>query len=244
MTRVAAGTVVFDVDAIAFDKDGTLVDLDAVWGPAGRAWVATAADGDDGMEAILADQLGLDLDTGHLVPGGMIAVGSVGQLYEATLAILTERSVETEKARSLAMAARSTAVIAADAQGQVPLGDVTGTLRRLQEAGLRLAVVSSDNRAAVDAAVIALGIRSLIDAVVAGDDGFDAKPAPDTLLEAARRLDVEPAQMLYVGDSWVDAGAGRAAGMAGTVLVGEPTEEARDLATVVIPGVDSLKPEQ
>ncbi len=188
MTRVAAGTVVFDVDAIAFDKDGTLVDLDAVWGPAGRAWVATAADGDDGMEAILADQLGLDLDTGHLVPGGMIAVGSVGQLYEATLAILIERSVETEKARSLAMAARSTAVMAADAQGQVPLGDVTGTLRRLQEAGLRLAVVSSDNRAAVDAAVMALGIRSLIDAVVAGDDGFDAKPAPDTLLEAARRL--------------------------------------------------------
>ncbi|HEY6628184.1 MAG TPA: HAD family hydrolase [Acidimicrobiia bacterium] len=241
MTRVEAGSAIFEVDAIAFDKDGTLVDLDAVWGPAGRAWVATAAAGDDELEAILADRLGLDLVTGRLVPGGMIAVGSVNQIHEATLAILTEQGVEKEESQSLAKAARSTAVMAADAQGQVPLGDVAGTLMRLQEAGLRLAVVSSDNRAAVDAAILALGIRSLIDAVVAGDDGFDAKPAPDALLEAARRLGVEPNQMLYVGDSWVDAGAGRAAGIAGTVLVGEPTAEARGLASVVVPGVDSLR---
>jgi phosphoglycolate phosphatase len=244
VTLVEAGGAIFEVDAIAFDKDGTLVDLDAVWGPAGRAWVATAAAGDDDLEAILANRLGLDLDTGLLVPGGMIAVGSVGQLYEATLSILTEHGLDTEEAQRLALAARSTAIMAADAQGQVPLGDVSGTLRKLRAAGIRLAVVSSDNRGAVDAAILALGIRSLIDAVVAGDDGFDAKPAPDALLEAARRLGAEPKQMLYVGDSWVDAGAGRAAGLAGTVLVGEPTAEARALASVVVPGVDSLTPER
>ena len=32
----------FYVDAVAFDKVGTLIDLDAAWGPAAVAWVATA----------------------------------------------------------------------------------------------------------------------------------------------------------------------------------------------------------
>jgi phosphoglycolate phosphatase-like HAD superfamily hydrolase len=48
--------------------------------------------------------------------------------------------------------------------------------------------------------------------------------------------------MLYVGDSWVDAEAGRAAGVAGTVLVGEVSPEVAGLASVVVPAVDDLRP--
>ena len=119
------------------------------------------------------------------------------------------------------------------------LGDVTGTFRSLHEAGLRLAIVSSDDRSTVDSAT-ALSIGSLLDAVVTGDEGLDAKPAPAALFEAARRLGVEPVRLLYVGDSWVDAEAARAAGTAGVVLVGEQPLETSRLATVVVPGVDFL----
>jgi phosphoglycolate phosphatase-like HAD superfamily hydrolase len=48
--------------------------------------------------------------------------------------------------------------------------------------------------------------------------------------------------MLYVGDSWVDAVAGRAAGVAGTVLVGDVAPEVGELASVVVPSVDHLQP--
>jgi phosphoglycolate phosphatase-like HAD superfamily hydrolase len=47
--------------------------------------------------------------------------------------------------------------------------------------------------------------------------------------------------MLYVGDSWVDVEAGRAAGVAGTVLVGEIAPEVGRLANVVIPNVDHVR---
>ena len=50
MVAVTAGGVTFEVDAIAYDKDGTLVDLDAAWGPAARAWVETAAQGDAALK--------------------------------------------------------------------------------------------------------------------------------------------------------------------------------------------------
>lgn len=53
-------------------------------------------------------------------------------------------------------------------------------------------------------------------AIVGGDTTPHAKPHPEPLLEAARRLKVRPDQCIYVGDDERDIVAGRAAGM-GTV---------------------------
>lgn len=49
--------------------------------------------------------------------------------------------------------------------------------------------------------------------VVSGDTTPFAKPHPEPLLEAARRLNVSPEQCWYVGDDERDMVAGRAAGM-------------------------------
>jgi phosphoglycolate phosphatase len=238
--QVEAGEVVFDVDAVAFDKDGTLIDLDAAWGPAALAWVTTAAAGEPALEEALAVELGLDLVTGRLVGGGLFAVGTVGQLYESTLRALSDHGADEADARVSSDHARTMSALAGEKGNLVALGDVAGTFRSLHEAGLGLAIVSSDDRSAVDSAIEALELGPLLDAVVAGDEGLDAKPAPAALFEAARRLGVEPLRLLYVGDSWVDAEAARAAGVAGVVLVGEQPPETSLLATVVVPRIDSL----
>jgi phosphoglycolate phosphatase len=240
VVAVSAGGVTFDIEAVAFDKDGTLIDLDAAWGPAARAWVEAASAGDVGLMADLAARMGLDLDRDHLVSGGLFAVGTVGQLYETSLEVLAEHGVAD--GRSIADAARHTSALAGERGNLVPLGDVAGTMGALRRAGVKLAIVSSDDRSAIDAAIDALEVRSLIGTVVSGDQGLDPKPAPDALLEAAALLGAEPRRMLYVGDSWVDAEAGRAAGVAGTVLVGEVAPEVGDLASVVVPSIDHLRP--
>jgi len=53
-------------------------------------------------------------------------------------------------------------------------------------------------------------------AVVSGDTTPHSKPHPEPLFEAARRLGIDPARCLYVGDDERDIVAGLAAGM-GTV---------------------------
>ena len=53
-------------------------------------------------------------------------------------------------------------------------------------------------------------------AIVSGDTTPHAKPHPEPLFEAARRLAIDPARCLYVGDDHRDIVAGLAAGM-GTV---------------------------
>ncbi len=53
--------------------------------------------------------------------------------------------------------------------------------------------------------------------VISGDSTPYSKPHPEPLLEAARRLGIDPAHCLYVGDDERDIVAGLAAGM-GTVI--------------------------
>ncbi len=58
-----------------------------------------------------------------------------------------------------------------------------------------------------------LGLFSRAGALVCGDTTAHAKPHPEPLLEAARRLGVPPGDCVYVGDDLRDVQAGRAAGM-------------------------------
>ena len=67
--------------------------------------------------------------------------------------------------------------------------------------------------------VRALGLMPPAAALVCGDTTPHAKPHPEPLLEAARRIGVPAAECVYVGDDLRDVQAGRAAGMV-TVAVG------------------------
>jgi phosphoglycolate phosphatase len=75
-----------------------------------------------------------------------------------------------------------------------------------------------------------LGLHARAAAVVAGDTTPHSKPHPAPLLEAARRIGMDPSHCLYVGDDLRDVQAGHAAGMATAVAAwgylgsGEPIE--------------------
>jgi beta-phosphoglucomutase family hydrolase len=92
-------------------------------------------------------------------------------------------------------------------------------VRRLREQDIRTAVVSSSNNC--EQVLRATGILELfevrVDGVVASQLGLPGKPAPDTFLEAARRLGVRPARAVVVEDAIAGVQAGRAGGF-GLVL--------------------------
>jgi phosphoglycolate phosphatase len=76
----------------------------------------------------------------------------------------------------------------------------------------------------------ALGLYDRAAVVIGGDSTPHSKPHPEPLLEAARRMQIEPARCLYVGDDARDVQAGHAAGMLtvavtwGYLGMGEPVE--------------------
>lgn len=87
-------------------------------------------------------------------------------------------------------------------------------VRQLRAVGVDTAVVSSSRNCL--AVLTAAGIVDLFDARVDGEVaaelGLPGKPAPDTFLEAARRLRVEPGKAVVVEDALSGVEAGRAGG--------------------------------
>jgi len=64
----------------------------------------------------------------------------------------------------------------------------------------------------VDSILTHFDIDDYFQAVVTPDDVTQGKPDPEMLLEACRRLEVQPSRTVFVGDTDSDVRAGRAAG--------------------------------
>jgi pyrophosphatase PpaX len=86
-------------------------------------------------------------------------------------------------------------------------------LVRLKEEGRRLGIVTAKRRATVELAFNVLPIEHLFETVVGGDETEHHKPDPEPLLLAAARMNADPAQCAYVGDSPFDIRAAKAAHM-------------------------------
>jgi len=82
--------------------------------------------------------------------------------------------------------------------------------------GLPWGVVTNKSKRFTDPLTRKMPLFESAKVVISGDTTPHAKPHPEPLFEAARRLSLDPALCLYVGDDERDIVAGRAAGM-GTV---------------------------
>ena len=219
--------------AAIFDKDGTLVDFHATWDPATGAGLR-AAIADEATLRAAAEAIGYDLETDTIRPDSIFIAETNDVIFAAL-----EPHVDIEEFFEACMVAANDCTTAADG-----LPDLLTSLR---SRGVGLAVATNDwEQIAVDQLQI-LGWEDLFDAVLGSDSGHGAKPDPEMVLEAARRLGVEPAEAIMVGDTAHDLHAGRAAGME-TVLVtgsggtGAVSAETEALADIVVTSLAELEP--
>lgn len=99
-------------------------------------------------------------------------------------------------------------------QGIRPYPGSLALLDAMRGTGILVAVVTSSRNgdAVLEAAGIADRIDVLVDGNVAADDHLRGKPAPDTYLDAARRLGLDAAECVVLEDALSGVEAGRAGG--------------------------------
>ena len=100
----------------------------------------------------------------------------------------------------------------ADLEGVQLLPGVEELLRKLNDNGFKVAIVSSSSHRWVDAWVEKLDLMQYLEHVVCKGDAPRIKPAPDLYEEGARRFSLQPVQCLVIEDSLNGVKAGNEAG--------------------------------
>lgn len=90
---------------------------------------------------------------------------------------------------------------------------VMDILQKIKNQGIKIGIITTKYHYRIDAILDKFNAESLIDLVVGGDDVKVEKPDPEGLLLAIRRLQLEKNQVLYIGDSLVDAQTAANAGV-------------------------------
>ena len=121
---------------------------------------------------------------------------------------------------------------------------VPDMIAAIVQAGLPWGVVTNKSSRFTNPLTAAMPLFATAGAIVSGATPPHAKPHPEPLFEAARRLGVDPARCVYVGDDERDIVAGLAAGM-GTVAatygyLGQQTDVSRWNAHLHIDAPPSL----
>lgn len=143
-------------------------------------------------------------------------------LYSQTVTLAGPYADFSSLARaSLQMAARthgrelteSAAQAIFDALRSVPVHpDVPGALRRLQEAGFRLAALTNSTQSAVDGQLEGNGLSKVFDMILSVDEWKLFKPHLEIYRNAAAKLGVEPEKMRMIAAHPWDLMGARAAG--------------------------------
>lgn len=231
----------FKAQAIIFDKDGTLIDFDAMWG----GWTIYLAEqlqriSDLNVREALCKAMGYDESAKKVLADGMLASNPMSKLYRLTVEVMEKHGLglqEAERVVEQGWCIPDPILLAK------PFTDTRALFASLHGKDIKIAIATADDRAPTQAMIEAFDIEDYLSALVCADDGIPSKPAPDMVLTLCERMKVPPAGVMVVGDTVSDLKMARASGAGMAVGVLSGVSSARDLsahANLLIESVDEL----
>ena len=232
----------FDTQAIIFDKDGTLIDFDFMWGTwtlqlAERLRIVTSLNAHEA----LCSHYGYDVRRRKILPDGKLTCTPMWRLRELMVEVTQSLGLSENSARCAVEEAWFVPDPVALAK---PFTNVHKLFTNIQLHNIKIAIATTDDRRPTQAMLRAFGVTDLVDMMVCADDGILAKPAPDMVTTICTRLNIDPTKAIVVGDTAADLQMARSAkaGLVIGVLSGVGLlENLTPLADLLIDTVDALQ---
>ena len=117
---------------------------------------------------------------------------------------------------------------------------VPATTRRLSEMGFELGIVSTKFRYRIEEILAREGLLDRFRVIIGGEDVNEHKPHPSGLIAAMSRMQVDTDDVLYVGDSTVDALAAERAKVPFIAVLSGTTSETEFNETAKIAVIDDI----
>ncbi len=179
------------IEAVIFDMDGVLMDSEPLHYR---------------TDLIMLEHLGLSVDPSYLNQFVGMTNPEMWTLIAGEFGI--KRKVDDILEEQLAL---KLTLLAEGEWTAIP--GVLALTEYLDKAGIPLAVASSSSLPFIEGVLRKTGLDRYIQHHVSAESMERGKPAPDVFLEAARRLNVDPAGCVVIEDSRNGVLAARAAGM-------------------------------
>lgn len=231
-----------NIQAVIFDKDGTLEDSQVFLRELGQKRSRLIDAQVPGIGEPLLMAFGIQGD--RIDPTGLMAVGSRRENEIAAAAYVAETGRGWLESLAIAHSAFAEADrYLQDTAHTSPLfAGSLEVLKFLSEAGLKLGILSAATTASVQTFVK----RHQLEAYIQLQQGVEAgpsKPDPALFLQACQTLGVEPGSTLMVGDSAGDIEMGRRGGAAGCIGIcwGSPNVAHLKGADVAIAQLDEIQ---
>jgi|TARA_B100000315_G_scaffold19152_2_gene16895 HAD superfamily hydrolase (TIGR01549 family) len=232
-----------------FDKDGTLIDFHAVWGPRlvlGAKTLAAKTGLGDGFVNHLYRASGYNADTGGTLGQGPLATAPLHQFTVIVASVLFQHGLTWDRALALSEDHMGSAMTATPtAQEIIPRGTIGESLKRLVDAEIPAVIATTDNRLATEIMLHELGLEPFFADVRCGDDDGPVKPDIAVLAQIAHSQELDVSELVMVGDTVSDltmarkAGAGLCVGITGGA--GSPAE-LQAHADVLIGDISEIRP--
>jgi phosphoglycolate phosphatase len=210
-----------EISGILFDKDGTLIDLDATWVPVYKAFLHREKALGHQHTIELMQKAGYDPVADRFLPNSVLASGTTLELAQMWWPDLDDDAIN----HKIAMLDNEFAHIAlANIKPVLPLAEF---LTGLRERGLKIGVATNDTYKSAMNQLTHLGIADLFDDIMGADTVERPKPSGDMIRRFAVRMGIPASAIAMVGDTYHDLAEAKAggAGLAIGVLSGNTSRE-------------------
>jgi phosphoglycolate phosphatase len=196
-------TLFSNVKAILFDKDGTLANSEAFLRNLAQRRSRLIDAQVPGVQEPLLMAFGVEGE--RINPAGLMAVGTRQDNEVAAAAYIAETGRGWVDSLTLSRSAfvEADKYLPDKAQQTPPVVGVLELLKTLTAHGLKIAVLSSDSTHQVQNFLQTYQLNAYVQ-IQLGVDGYTRKADPKLLHEVLSLLEVEPQQVLVVGDAQTD----------------------------------------
>lgn len=229
--------------AILFDKDGTLLDFDALW------LTITYKAVDDilkkvNQESIPPEEIlrALGVENGRTDINGVLCRGTYAEMGQAIYGVLKGHGCDWKTEEVTRLTTEAYHRHSSEGRIKPDCVNLSEVLQTLKKRGILLAVVTTDDALITQKCLQALGIAGLFDAVYTDDGKVPAKPDPYCLHDFCKKQGLSAEEVVMVGDTLTDM---RFAKNGGIKAVGIAKSERNkrileDTADAVIPDISYI----
>lgn len=229
-----------EIKLVIFDKDGTLIKLDNIFGN----WIIKLA---YNLEDLIGDKnrffnyMGFKKNEFRFNSNSAIAKGTIDDVRNCIIEYILKNN-NIDKSYAIDKLKSKWIDVDINEKDLIQCGNIINIFEYLKNKNIKIAICTSDDRKVTEKTIKLLNINNYVNAIKCGDDPISSKPSPEPIWEICSDLEINPENTIMIGDTISDihAGINAKCGKVIGVLTGGYNDYDLNKSDLILNSIDDL----